>query len=288
MGVTARVFAFTRTLPRRSPGLLGKRCLAEARVISLEVLQTPKRKRRDGLFSSQWECDCDDFDSLKRSLVEFHTDRLEKAVLEGDCERGYSSFRLMTDWGVCADRELCEGLMVALERAPLHRPFYVKTGKCCQWERALEVFERMKKFRIEPKRSTYNALFSVLKTAAGGSRWQRALDLYERNLKKGMFPDWGTWLQVVGLHAGGSEPQREAALGLLAEMKERGVEPDLKTYTMLLEVWKGEGAPNGRPWWCEAVNVLGEMKERGVGPDLSVYNAVLETLKGAPGDGQSW
>ena len=119
-------------------------------------------------------------------------------------------------------------------------------------------------------RANPRALFSELKQI----RCRRRLAEIEAQLP----PLRGAkeWNQLIGAHAKVGLGKR--ALGMLDEMREAGVAPDVYSYSRAISICEKSGE------WQRALSLLDEMRGEGVAPNVINYNASIS----ACGRGGQW
>ena len=109
---------------------------------------------------------------------------------------------------------------------------------------------------------------SVINACAKGGEWQRALGLLDEMRSRGLVPDEITYNSVINACAKGDESQR--ALNLLDEMRSRGLVPNVITYNSVINACAKGGE------WQRALNLLDEMRSHGLVPDEITYSSVID------------
>lgn len=141
-------------------------------------------------------------------------------------------------------------------------------AKSGQLERALEVFEGMRRARVSPGLVTFNALISACGT--GGGKWQRALKFVGEMVDSGVTPDAFTFTVVLAACEAGGGGWDQVSL-CLREMRVRFKEdPVLARLTIAACGREGD--------WRGGLRVVEDMGAAGAPPGVDVYNTLIEAL----------
>ncbi|KAK1312472.1 Pentatricopeptide repeat-containing protein [Acorus calamus] len=134
-----------------------------------------------------------------------------------------------------------------------------------QTEKAMDLFEQME----GPDVVTYNTVLAAL----GEAGWVEEMLAVFARMEGGPGPDIVTYNTVInGLRKAG----RADLFGrLVGEMRERGIELELRTYTAVIDGLGRAGRVE------EALRVFGEMKKRRVRASVYVYRGLIRGLRKA-------
>jgi len=196
------------------------------------------------------------------------------------CAKGGQTRRALTLLQVAKDRRL-----------PVDAYCYAAALEACAkarlWHRALQLLNEMQVERhLQPTEVTY----SVCITACGNAgQWEEALRLLDEMRDRGLEANIVTYNAAITALARAAKHPRAAAIasdadadataapmwprvrGLLAQMRERGLEPDGFTYSSAISCCGAEGR------WQEALRLLEEMQSNGprTRPNKIAYSAAI-------------
>lgn len=156
-----------------------------------------------------------------------------------------------------------------------------------QLERALEVFEDMRRADVEPSLVTFNTLILACGGGRGGNGggrpgrgdWRRALSIVEEIIKSGVKPDVYTLnVAVTACEAGGEWEEAAAVLkrmragaGAGAGAQAAGGADAVLAQLTIVACGKAND-------WKGGLGVVRELEGSGAPPGVSVYNALIEAL----------
>ncbi|CAE6968960.1 unnamed protein product [Symbiodinium sp. CCMP2592] len=129
-----------------------------------------------------------------------------------------------------------------------------------EWEKAVSLFGAMERLRVQPDIFTFSSLITGLKAAA---RPEEAAHLFVTLRGRRLHAD-----SVLVNTAISAASTGEAAVNLLHDMLDQEMEPDLFTYSSVLDALAADAR------WADAVDVVQDLQIRGFSPN----NAVASTL----------
>lgn len=136
-------------------------------------------------------------------------------------------------------------------------------AKAGELERALEVFEEMRRFGVSPSLVTFNTLIS-----ACGARgdWQRALSFVAQMAESGIVPDDVTLSVTIAACEAGGEWDKVAL-----RLREMGTGGSVVARLSIIACGRVGN-------WRGGLEVVEEMKALGAPRSVHVYNALIEAL----------
>ena len=145
--------------------------------------------------------------------------------------------------------------------------------KAGQWERALELLSEMQEHGLEPDVISYSATISACEK---GGEWRRALELFNemRRRRPEIEPNsfiYNAMISACEKARGGAEWQ--CAIELLDEMTERGIEPDVISYSAAISACEKGGE------WQRALELLDAIRRRGLAPNVISYSAAISACE---------
>ncbi|PWZ21937.1 Pentatricopeptide repeat-containing protein [Zea mays] len=151
-----------------------------------------------------------------------------------------------------------------------------------QLHRAEGVISEMQRNGIPPTATVYNAYLDGLLKARCS---EKAVEVYQRMKKERCRTNTETYTLMINVYGKGSDDLRSASkvcanqpmssLRVFREMKSVGCKPNICTYTALVNAFAREGL-------CEkAEEVFEEMQQAGHEPDVYAYNALMEAYSRA-------
>lgn len=132
---------------------------------------------------------------------------------------------------------------------------------------AIEAFESMPKYGLEPKLSDFNWLIDTLSKSKHVSR---AHEIFDKMKNKRFSPDLKTY--TILLEGWGHERNLLKLMDVYLEMKDEGLEPDVVTYGILMNAYcKAQK-------YDEAVNLYREMVAKTCCPTPHIYCTLINGL----------
>jgi len=118
----------------------------------------------------------------------------------------------------------------------------------------------------------YSAVISKCSKEGELPEWRAALTLLKRMQNQGVAENVIPY-NAAAISACGKAGRTNTAVGLLAEVKQQGLEPDVITYNAAISACeKGSRTDT-------ALDLLAEMKQRGVEPNVITYSAVISACE---------
>ncbi|GMY17464.1 pentatricopeptide repeat-containing protein At1g09900 [Fagus crenata] len=209
-----------------------------------------------------------------RSFEEFEcNNHLRKLVRNGELEEGFKFLESMVNQGDIPDVIACTSLIRGFCKIGKTRKAtrvmdilegsgavpdvitynvlisgYCKSGEI---DNALRVLDRMS---IAPDVVTFN---TILRTLCDSGKLKQAMEVLHQQLQREL---------IDGLSKMG---QTERAVGLLNEMRGKGLKPDIITYSSLVGGLSREGKVD------EAIKFLHDLERLGVRPNAITYNSIM-------------
>lgn len=133
-----------------------------------------------------------------------------------------------------------------------------------QVEKALELYDEMKRKGIPRNVHTFSALMNV---CVKSGQFELALKVYNEMLKEGCVPNRVTYHTLIDAY--GKAGQWRQALGVLKQMSLQAVKPDVRTYNTLMIACNGSGQ------WQEALGLYKQLTAERHVPNTVTYNALI-------------
>ena len=146
-------------------------------------------------------------------------------------------------------------------------------------ETALKVFEEIGKLKLERTVVTYNTLMNgyaeLNPFGTGDALVKKGLEIKREIVEKGLKCDIQTYNTLIKMCL--SVHYTQTAQSVFQEMKLEGVQPDIITYSMMLDGYakNGRRIPKGELFDCCA-QVLDDMELDGVDPNTHTFNSLLK------------
>lgn len=140
--------------------------------------------------------------------------------------------------------------------------------KAEQWALVLELFADLQRRGVAPNQYVYQAAMHALEKSG---RWSEALEIWEGVLASATTRPTNRLVNsaIVAYTKGGLW---EKAVALLGEMEQRGLKPDVYTYSAAITACDKGGRPE------DALALFAAMEARGIAPNCITMNAVLCAL----------
>ncbi|XXG79615.1 hypothetical protein AAC387_Pa09g0647 [Persea americana] len=142
-----------------------------------------------------------------------------------------------------------------------------KYARARKIKEAIEAFERMSKYGLEPQLSDFNRLID---TISKSKHVKRAHEIFDDMKKKRFSPDLKTY--TILLEGLGQERNLLKMMEVYREMKDEGFQPDAVTYGILINAYCK--AMN----YEEAINLFHEMEAKNCPPTPHIYCTLINGL----------
>ncbi|OMO67874.1 hypothetical protein COLO4_29977 [Corchorus olitorius] len=234
----------------------------------------------------------DFFDSVKFELLQIDMFSLLKALdISGGWERALLLFQWVLSYvgsdNVKLDNQVVELMVRILGRESQHEialklfdliPIEESSldvracttilhafSRSGKYKRAISMFENMKETGLSPTLVTYNVMLDVY--GKMGRSWSKILGLLDEMKSKGLEFDEFTCSTVIS--ACGREGLLNEAKEFFAGLKSQGYVPGTVTYNALLQVFGKAGV------YTEALSILKEMEDNNCPADSVTYNELV-------------